>query len=116
MLASTFDVVAGLCIFCAIVFVVYLFKSIEPSNTPGSTFISEAEKKTRIQNSVRAMLSSSDLNDIDHAQMLIEGMCKDDPIWMLQVLGDFRRSTPSWMSGIPHRERILVWARSKLKS
>ena len=78
--------------------------------------ISEAEKNSRIQKSVRSMLSSPDLSDIGHAQMLIEGMCKDDPVWMLQVLGDFRQETPKWMRQAPHRERILLWARAKLKS
>ena len=113
MVFANFNLIAGIVVFAAVFFFVYLLKSIDKKSN-GPTFISESEKIKRIQNSVRSMLSSSELTDINHAQMLIEGMCKDDPVWMLQVLGDFRYNTPKWMESVPHRDHILRWARSKL--
>ena len=116
MIYANFNLIAGIAIFGAVVLFVYLLLSVQEEKVIGKTLISEDEKRRRITDSVRSMLSSSELNDIAHAQMLIEGMCKDDPVWLIQVLGDFRNTTPTWMLKAPHRKRILTWARGKLSS
>ena len=114
MIVANMNVIAGTVIFSALVIFVYLLKSIDSGRASGPKIISEAEKKERIQSSIRSMLCSPDLGDIGHAQMLLEGMCHDNPAWLLDVLGDFRTATPKWMRQAPHRQRILLWARSKL--
>lgn len=83
--------------------------------------ISPREKDQQIFRSMRRLFSSPELQEVEYAEMLVEGMCVKDPVWLTKLIGDIKpgMAMPTWMKKVPHRAHILRWAKDldrKLKS
>ena len=108
------NIVAALSISFGLLGFWFLIKHLSSDNAPKKTkvMISDSEKEKRIKDSITGLLCSPNLDDVCHAEMLIEGLCSDDPNWLGKVLGNYEDSDKSPIQNAPHKKQILRWAAS----